>query len=161
MNTNRAAGVAAAFALVGSLCACATQPSSSAASQPAATSSSAAATSAAPAPTPTESPSAEPTFTTSDVEVSLKTTEKQCFGSAGCNVTVEPKIAVSSAMKAQTEGTVDVTFKVTGDESGPVIETAELDLASQQYSVSEIYLSTSSSGVKPKAIVTEVEYTAY
>ena len=104
--------------------------------------------------TPTPTPDAP---TTEDFAVKLKIKEQQCFGSAGCNVTVEPKISIVGVVPE--EGTADLTFKISGDESGSVIETAELDLAGGTYSTSEIYLSTSSSGVVPKAKITEVEYT--
>lgn len=103
-------------------------------------------------------PSPEYTPATTDFSVKLKVTEKQCFGSAGCNVTVEPKITKVEP-SVPDEGTIDLTFKISGDESGPVIETSTLDLADGTYSVSEIWLSTPSSGVTPTAKVTEIEYT--
>lgn len=103
-------------------------------------------------PTPSQA-----TPTVDDFTVKLKVTSKQCFGSAGCNVTVEPKIGWDST-GLPTEGTVDLTYKVIGDESGSIIETAELDLAEGTYMSSEIMMSTPSSGVTPMAKITEVEY---
>ncbi|MBP8882771.1 MAG: hypothetical protein KBG77_16925 [Dermatophilaceae bacterium] len=107
---------------------------------------------------PAEVPSSDYSPSTTDFQVKLKVTDQQCFGSAGCNVTVEPRISKVEP-SVPDEGTIDLTFKVSGDESGPVIETSTLDLADGTYSSSEMWLSTSSSGVTPKAKVTEIEYT--
>lgn len=64
--------------------------------------------------------------TSKDFELTLKTTEKQCFGSAGCNVTVEPKLSYLSVTSLDPEKTLSITYEIHGDESGPVIETMEL-----------------------------------
>lgn len=107
-----------------------------------------------PTPTPT------PTVSTDDFRIKLKVTEQQCFGSAGCMVTVRPKLSADfDALPA--EGSVEITYKVSGDESGPVIETTSLDLSTTRYDVSEIMLSTASSSVVPAAKVTDVEYSEF
>ncbi|MFD8676769.1 hypothetical protein ACFV1A_27280 [Streptomyces seoulensis] len=64
--------------------------------------------------------------TSKDFELTLKTTEKQCFGSAGCNITVEPHLSYLSVTSLDPEKTLSITYEVRGDESGPVIETMEL-----------------------------------
>jgi hypothetical protein len=94
-------------------------------------------------------PSPEPTFqdpTLSDIELSLKTTEKQCFGSAGCNVGVRIQVSMSDSAQASLDpsGQWDVTYQITGDESGPIIGTFSI-YGDGQYDVSEEFLSTRSS----------------
>ena len=107
--------------------------------------------------TPAEDPTpAAPTA--ADFAIMLKVKEQQCFGSAGCNVTVEPKLTILGEVPE--EGTAEMTFKVSRDESGPVIETIEADLASGTYRSSDILMSTTSSGVVPKAKITDVEYSS-
>lgn len=109
----------------------------------------------------TTEPAAEPTPvapTADDFVIKLKVKEQQCFGSAGCNVTVEPKLSIASDVPD--EGTVEITFKVSGDESGSLIETIEADLADGMYQSSDIYMSTSSSGIVPRAKITDVEYSS-
>lgn len=113
------------------------------------------------APADETRPAAEPTPaapTASDFAIKLKIKEQQCFGSAGCNVTVEPKLSIVGDIPG--EGTAEITFKVSGDESGALIETIEADLASGTYDSSEILMGTSSSGIVPKAKITDVEYTS-
>lgn len=94
--------------------------------------------------------------TASDFAIKLKVKEQQCFGSAGCNVTVEPKLSIAGDVPD--EGSVEITFRVSGDDSGPLIETIEADLADGTYSSNEIFMGTSSSGIVPKAKITDVEY---
>jgi hypothetical protein len=77
---------------------------------------------------PTETP--EPTYadlTDSSFTIELRTTKRQCFGSAGCNVTVEPKLTyLGDSESIDPTATYEITYEIHGDESGPVIETAEL-----------------------------------
>lgn len=96
--------------------------------------------------------------TAGDFAIELKVKEQQCFGSAGCNLTVEPKLSIVGNIPD--EGTAEITFRVSGDESGPLIETIEADLSSGMYDSSEIFMGTSSSGIVPKAKITDVEYTS-
>ena len=108
----------------------------------------------------TTAPTPAPTVTKDNFRVRLKITEQQCFGTAGCMVTVKPKLAANfDSLPA--EGTVDITYKVSGDESGPVIETTTLDLSTTRYDASEILMSTTSSSVVPTAKVTDVEYSEF
>lgn len=108
----------------------------------------------------TTAPAPEETVSKDDFQIKLKVTEQQCFGSAGCNVTVKPKLS-GDFDSLPAEGTVDITYKVSGDESGPVIETISLDLSTQRYRGSEIWLSTTSSAVVPEAKITDVEYSEF
>ncbi|GHC39626.1 hypothetical protein GCM10010348_78720 [Streptomyces anthocyanicus] len=83
---------------------------------------------AAPAVEETEDP--EPAYLTPDAEdftVELRTTRRKCFGSAGCNVTVEPKLAYNGlADDLDPDATFEITYEIRGGGDGPVIETAEL-----------------------------------
>jgi hypothetical protein len=95
---------------------------------------------------------------TDDWEVKLKVTEKDCFGSAGCLVTVEPKVTYVGYGEAPEVGTLDITFEISGDEDGEKIETVTIDLTDGMYSFSPITVSTPSESTKPRAKVSEVEW---
>ncbi|MFD5401696.1 hypothetical protein [Streptomyces griseorubiginosus] len=59
--------------------------------------------------------------------IDLRTTQRQCFGSAGCNVTVEPELTyLGSSSDLDPDAVYEITYEIHGDESGPVIQTAEL-----------------------------------
>ncbi len=88
-----------------------------------------------------------------DVEIDLDVVSQQCFGSAGCNVTVEPSLTPKSVFAEA--GGYRVTYEVSGDEDGKVIETLDVD-TDGTYSFHPIHLSTASSGVVPKAKVTKI-----
>jgi hypothetical protein len=95
---------------------------------------------------------AAPSIGVSDYGVTVKTTRKQCFGSAGCNVTI--RLILNTSSKAQGVA-AEVTVTVKGDESGPIIETISID-ESGQYSPEEVSVSTKSSATKITAKVTDV-----
>ena len=98
---------------------------------------------------------ASPTgLTKNDVKLTLKTTQKECYGSAGCNVTVE--VNVSDDLDKQGDDAYDVTFTVTGDSDGPTIDTVTLN-ADHSYTKPEEFLSTSSSKTKVSVAVDSVE----
>ncbi|MER6955014.1 hypothetical protein [Streptomyces sp. NPDC000618] len=108
---------------------------------------------------PEPEPVPEPTYaalTPGDFTMELRTTERQCFGSAGCNVTVEPILAYVGVWNGvDPDAVYSITYEIRGDESGPVIETAELsDETSLSYSPSMI--STASSGKKVSVKITDV-----
>ncbi|MEV6169707.1 hypothetical protein AB0L99_15965 [Streptomyces sp. NPDC051954] len=88
--------------------------------------------------------------------IKLKTTQSQCFGSAGCNVTVEPVLTyLGDSEGIDPDAVYEITYEIRGDESGPVIETAELtDQTSLNYSPSLI--STASSSTKASVGITDV-----
>ncbi|MFR0359446.1 hypothetical protein [Streptomyces sediminimaris] len=102
-------------------------------------------------PTPTYDDVTADSFT-----IELKTTARQCFGSAGCNVTVEPDLAyLGDSANVDPDAVYDITYEIHGDESGPVIETAELsDRTSLNYTPSLI--STASSNTKVSVKITDV-----
>ena len=118
---------------------------------------------------PTEEPSPEPTGYTpkkSDWVLKVKIKDKQCFGSAGCNVTakITPYYnggAGSFETDLPDEGVIELTYKVTGDESGPITGTLEIDCADQTNEIGEESMSTRRSGTEVKATVTDVEYNEY
>ncbi|MBH5131247.1 hypothetical protein I3J14_13955 [Streptomyces sp. HB-N217] len=126
-------------------------------SRPAATASSA-------PPTETATPLAEETvpepvyadLTPDSFSMTLRTTRQQCFGSAGCNVTVEPSLSyLGDSASLDPAATYDITYEITGDESGPVIGTAELsDRTTLNYTPSLIR--TASSGTKVSVKITDI-----
>ncbi|MFF7048861.1 hypothetical protein ACFY94_10940 [Streptomyces griseorubiginosus] len=79
---------------------------------------------------PFTEPDPEPTYPQVDADsfsIDLRTTQRQCFGSAGCNVTVEPELTYLDSSRDLDPGAVyEITYEIHGDESGPVIQTAEL-----------------------------------
>ncbi len=97
----------------------------------------------------------------SDFTIELRTTERQCFGSAGCSVTVEPKLTYDGLTSDLDPAAVyEITYEITGDESGPIIETAELsDQTTLNYTPTA--LSTASSGTKVSAEITDVVTSSY
>ncbi|WP_405559172.1 hypothetical protein OHV08_35000 [Streptomyces canus] len=79
---------------------------------------------------PVREPDPEPTYAEVDADsfsIDLRTTARQCFGSAGCNVTVEPELTyLGSSGDLDPDAVYEITYEIHGDESGPVIQTAEL-----------------------------------
>jgi hypothetical protein len=102
-------------------------------------------------PTTTEPVLPEPTA--KDYSVDLAVQSKQCFGSAGCNVVVEPKLNALGASTLLWE--CDITYSISGDESGELIETAYAQGGSS-YRVDRTSMSTKNGKVVPKATVTAV-----
>jgi flagellar basal body-associated protein FliL len=100
----------------------------------------------------------EPTYETPGVDdftMKLRTTERQCFGSAGCNLTVEPRLTYEGIEDLDPDVVYEITYEVSGDESGPVIETAELsDETTLDYTPSSI--STASAGTKVSVKITDI-----
>jgi hypothetical protein len=90
----------------------------------------------------------------SDFELTVKTLSKQCFGSAGCNVTY--RIQAGWDGTYDPDKTYEVVYEVRGDESGP--QTNNFTITGDEYQVSqEEDASTRSSGVKLTARVISVE----
>jgi hypothetical protein len=107
----------------------------------------------------TETPTPTPSYdevTADSFTIELRTTKRQCFGTAGCNVTVEPDLTYLGDSKDIDPDTVyEITYEIHGDESGPVIETAELsDRTSLNYTPSMI--STASAGTNVSVEITDV-----
>ncbi|MFJ2392835.1 hypothetical protein ACIOTI_08815 [Streptomyces sp. NPDC087843] len=102
----------------------------------------------------------EPTYTDLDADsftIDLKTKSRQCFGSAGCNLTVEPSLSLAvDSEDVDPDATYEITYEIRGDESGPVIETAELtEQTSLSYTPSSI--STVSARTKVSVKITDVQ----
>ena len=119
---------------------------------------------------PAEEPTEEAAPTTytpkkSDWYLKIKTKDKQCFGSAGCNVEVRvtPLYAGPASLKTDLpdEGTIEITYKLTGDESGPITGTLVVDCSDQTAESNEESMSTRSSATKVRAKVTDIEYNEY
>ncbi|RZQ61279.1 hypothetical protein [Amycolatopsis suaedae] len=89
----------------------------------------------------------------SDYAIELKIQSKKCYGSAGCNVEVEP--SVSSGNPAASMYRCDLTYTISGDESGDVVETADAQ-GPGTWRVNRTMISTARNSVKPKAAVTDV-----
>ena len=90
-------------------------------------------------------PPAESWPSASDLTVDLKVTEKQCFGSAGCSITVTPELNYNGYLDPDTFGQYTVTIAVAGDESGEVIST--LEVSGSEYNAIPLFLSTKSGDV--------------
>ncbi|MET8077486.1 hypothetical protein [Streptomyces sp. NPDC005303] len=102
----------------------------------------------------------EPTYVEADADsfsIYLRTTARQCFGSAGCNVTVEPELSyLGSSGDLDPDAVYEITYEIHGDESGPVIQTAELtDQTRLSYRPSLI--STASASTEPSVEITDVQ----
>lgn len=95
----------------------------------------------------------------SDFEVPIKILSKQCFGSAGCNISYRPKIAADKSALPDS-GTVEVSYRITGGE-GPILGTFLITLGDspQVEGQDEESTETSSSGSTLKIKITDVEYT--
>ncbi|MFE4820808.1 hypothetical protein ACFRFU_31050 [Streptomyces sp. NPDC056704] len=94
----------------------------------------------------------------SDFTMKLRIKRKHCFGSAGCNVDLEPDLSYEGILPIDPDKTYEITYQINGDESGPVIETISLTSGtSMEYYPSSI--STASSSTKITGKVTDVTET--
>lgn len=105
-------------------------------------------------PLPTEEPSQAFEYTADTFTIKLKTSGKQCYGSAGCNLTVEPVLSTIDTSLIPDDASGTLTYEIDGGEDGPVIDT--IDLTGKQYSSSSTVLSTTSSSKKPSVKITDV-----
>lgn len=104
---------------------------------------------------PTEAAAAAgPVLTADQVKLTLKTTEKACFGSAGCNVTVKVQMAYDGE-PLDSGTTWEVTYEITGGDDGPQI--GSFDVTGSQYDVNTELLSTKSKTTKLHVKVTDVD----
>jgi len=110
-----------------------------------------------------EEPEPSPTYEEIDADsftIELRTTRRQCFGSAGCNVTVEPELTYMGIGDIDPDATYEITYEIRGDRSGPVIATADLsDETRLNYTPSLI--STASSGTKVSVKITDITERGY
>jgi hypothetical protein len=86
---------------------------------------------------------------------SLTVKSKQCFGSAGCNVTFQVDLTYFGNTDDLEGRTFDVTYQVDGGDSGPIVGTVSATGAS--YDVQENFASTHSSEAPLTVKVTAVE----
>lgn len=117
-----------------------------------------------PSPDPITTPTNKPTVpapapvatspTVKDFKLAVKTLTKQCFGSAGCNVTF--RILVTYNGPALDPGkSYEVLYEVRGGEDGPIAN--KLTVAGDESSVDEEEMvSTPKSSTKLVAVVTDV-----
>ena len=110
-------------------------------------------------PEPTEPPEPDYTnLTRDDLELTLKTTESSCFGSAGGLQTVQIEVGIDGTVADNLDPDVqwDVTYRLTGDENGPIIGTFSI-YPDGQYDVNEEFLSTPTCATKPAIAITQVD----
>lgn len=88
-----------------------------------------------------------------DFTLGVKVLDKQCFGSAGCNISYRINFT-RIAPTVPRDGTFEVTYSVRGGDAGEVVGTIEVD--NGDYSPQEGYTSTASSAKKLTAVVTDV-----
>lgn len=89
-----------------------------------------------------------------NIKIGINTRSQQCFGSAGCNVTVQVDPDYVGTQDAST-GSWEITYEIRGGEDGPIIETMTLTDGTFSFP-EEQNLSTTSSSTKLKAVVTSV-----
>ena len=97
-------------------------------------------------------------LTADDLELKLKTTEKSCYGSAGGLETVRISVAIDGTVADNLDPDVqwDVTYRITGDENGPIIGTFSI-YPDGQYDVNEENLGTPTCETKPTITITDLE----
>jgi hypothetical protein len=114
-----------------------------------------AATAAAPTPTDAPETTAAARPTPQDFELTVKTLSKQCFGSAGCNLTYRIEVGYDGPPLDPSD-TYEVVYEVRGGEDGPQINT--LTVEGDQSSVDrEESISTSTAGKQLTAHATSVD----
>lgn len=110
---------------------------------------------------PEPSPSPEPTYgtlTAKDLEVKLKTIESSCYGSAGGLMTVRLNVGIDGTVADSLDPAVqwDVTYRVLGDENGPIVGTFSI-YPDGQYDVNEENLSTPTCATQPTVKIIDIE----
>lgn len=117
------------------------------------------------APEPVEETSTEPEYIALDTDSFLadtKTTATKCYGyGVGCNVTVKPEFTFTGGTDdIDPDKTYEITYQITGDENGPIIETAQLSNRTElTYNDSD--LSTRSRSTKIRIEITDVTELGY
>ena len=110
----------------------------------------------------TDEPSEEPTKAAwnpkpKDFKIGIKILTKECFGSAGCNITYRIKPEYVGSQAFPDSGTTEVTYEVTGGED-TITNTFEIDSAGTAHFDKEEIASTEASSDKLSAKATEVSY---
>jgi hypothetical protein len=105
---------------------------------------------------PTAAPTTDgPAVTAADIKLTPQVTGKQCFGSAGCNVTLKVKLAYDGPA-LDPDGTWLVTYEIKGGDDGPIIGSFEM-MGDRTYEVNTEIVGTRSSKTKVTIKVTNVE----
>ncbi|MEU5633523.1 hypothetical protein ACH47C_26885 [Streptomyces rishiriensis] len=105
-----------------------------------------------------DEPDPDPAYEQVDADsftMKLRTTSRHCFGSAGCNVTVEPDLTYVGLQDVDPAAVYEITYEISGDKSGPVIETAELSNQTN-LNYTPTLISTVSAGTKISVEITGV-----
>lgn len=92
--------------------------------------------------------------TVKDLTIGFKITEKQCFGSAGCNVVGHVTLAITDPDLFELR-TFDVTYELRGVTDGPLVGSVTLDHG--QYSADTEVTGTNRKSDKITAVVVDVE----
>ena len=88
------------------------------------------------------------------IKLTVNTRKKECFGSAGCNVTYQ--VDATWFQDFDPSVTYDLTYEVRGGEDGPVVNTMTIDGDNFTHETDEL-IQTRSSKTKLTALVTSVE----
>lgn len=92
----------------------------------------------------------------SSFTIELTTKSKQCFGSAGCNLVVEPELGYNGLTEElDPDATYSITYEITGGDDGPVIETLELT-EQTQITFDKTVVSTATSSAELSVEITSV-----
>jgi hypothetical protein len=89
-----------------------------------------------------------------DFKLTVKETERQCFGSAGCNVTFRVRVAMTRVMVLDPDKTYELTYRIRGAEDS---YTNTLELTGEDYSTDQEENVSTASDVKLTAVVTDIE----
>lgn len=90
-----------------------------------------------------------------NLKLGLQVRSKECFGSAGCNLTVQIDPSYVGSQDVS-EGSWDITYEIRGGVDGPIVETMTLESGSFSFPEEQL-VSTRSSGTKLKAVVIRVQ----
>lgn len=93
----------------------------------------------------------------SDFKVGIKILTKQCFGSAGCNLTFRIKPSFVGVLDMPSTGTTEITYKVKGGDD-PMVNTFTVDGEGTAHFDGKEFISTPHSWSKLKAVVTDVSW---
>lgn len=99
-------------------------------------------------------PTADRSVTIKDLTATLKITDKQCFGSAGCSLTGHVVLAVGER-SLFSDRLFDVTYEIRGIQDGPLIGSVRLE--DGQYSEQNEFFMTAGSRSKVTVALTDIE----
>ncbi len=106
------------------------------------------------APVTAEAPQAVRTPAIGDFELTAKVTNKQCFGSAGCNVEFEPSLAYGGPPLDE-DVTWRLIYEARGVEDGPLVGTIEV--TGEDYRTDAEFVGTRSTKSKITLKVVSIE----